>query len=113
HRLQGKTATAWEEFDRALKHGIKVRFPEAIAEAEKQRAELLAILSKLTVTVPPQTAALQGLSVEVGGSPWPRPLWNTAVVKDPGPVRVHAEAKGYKPFDTQVDLGMNKDEKSV
>src|SRR4051812_19591407 len=29
HRLQGKTATAWAEFDKALSHGIKVRFPEA------------------------------------------------------------------------------------
>ncbi len=113
HRLQGKTATALEEFDRALTHGIKVRFPAAIVEAQKQRAELLAILSKLTVGVPKEAAALEGLSVEVNGSPWPRERWNTAFAMDPGRIQIQARAKGHKPFEVQVDLGANKDEKRV
>ena len=33
HRRQGKTATAWAEFDRALSHGSKVGFTEAIQAA--------------------------------------------------------------------------------
>jgi hypothetical protein len=113
HRRQGRTATAWAEFDRALSHGTKVGFPEAIEEAKKQRADLEAILSRLTVTIPPATAALQGLAVEVDGEPWPRERWNTALVRDPGPVRVRAQARGHKPFEAQVELGANKDAKSV
>ncbi len=113
HRRQGKTATAWTEFDKALSHGTKVGFPEAIEEAKKQRAELAAILSKLTVTVPPATAALEGLTVEISGKPWPRERWNVAFVIDPGPVRVRARAKGYKPFEVQVEIGPDKDEKTV
>lgn len=113
HRLQGKTATAWAEFDRALSHGIKVRFPEAIVEANKQRAELAAILSKLTVTVPPATAALQELEVELGNAPLPRERWNTAFVIDPGRVRVRAKAKGHKPFEANIEIGPKNDVKTV
>ena len=110
HRRQGKTATAWAEFDKALTHGTKVGFPEAIEEAKRLRDELAAMLSKLTVTVPPATAALEGLTVEVDGNPWPRERWNIAFVIDPGPIRVRARAKGYKPFEVQVELGADKDE---
>ncbi|MFT3764255.1 MAG: tetratricopeptide repeat protein [Minicystis sp.] len=113
HRLQGKTATAWTEFDKALSHGVKVRFPEAIAEAKKQRSELAAILSKLTVTVPPATAAIEGLTVELDGKPLPREVWNTAFVIDPGPVHVEARAAGYKPFDVRIEIGKEKDVKTV
>src|SRR5262249_7209609 len=113
HRRQGKTATAWAEFDRALNHGTKVGFPEAIEEAKRQRAALEAILSRLTITVPPATVALEGLVVEVDGAPLERTRWNTAFVRDPGPVRVRARAKGHKPFEAQVEIGANKDAKSV
>lgn len=113
HRRQGRTAAAFYEFDRALTHGIKVRFPEAIVEAQRQRAELATILSRLTVAVPPAIASLDGLAVTVNGQPWPRDRWNTAFITDPGLLRVHAEARGRKPFDAQVDLGPKKDEKTV
>jgi hypothetical protein len=113
HRRQGRTATAWAEFEKALNHGTKVGFPEAIEEAKKQRAELAAVLSTITVTVPPLTAAVEGITVQVDGETWPRERWNTAFVRDPGPVRVRAEARGYKPFEAQVELGANKDAKTV
>jgi hypothetical protein len=120
HRRQGRTATAWTEFNKALNHGTKVGFPEAIEEAKRQRAELAAILSKLTITVPPATAKIEGLTVEVQSArpdeppqAWPREAWNIATVIDPGPVRVRAEAKGYKPFEAQVDIGASKDVKTV
>lgn len=113
HRMQGKTATAWAEFDRAITHGIKVRFPEAIEEAKKQRAELGERLSRLTVTVAPKTAELEGLTVEVRGEAWPRERWNTARELDPGPARVKANAKGHKPFEVEVVIGPEKDAKTV
>ncbi len=113
HRRQGKTATAWAEFDKALSYGAKVGFSEAVQAATRLRDELAAKLSKLTVTVPPATAALPGLAVEVDGNPWPRDRWNTAFVIDPGPIRVRARAKGYQPFEVLVQLGADKDAKSV
>ena len=113
HRRQGKTATAWAEFDKALSHGARVGFSEAIQTATRLREALAARLSKLTVTVPPASATLEGLTLEVDGDPWPRERWNTAVVIDPGAILIRARARGYKPFDVQVELGADKDAKSV
>jgi len=113
HRRQGKTATAWAEFDRALSHGSKVGFPEAIQAATQLRNTLATKLSRLTVTIPAPTAALAGLTVEVGGNPWPRERWNTASVIDPGPVQIRANARGYKPFEVGVEIGAEKDAKAV
>ena len=113
HRRQGKTATAWAEFDKALTYGFKVGFAEAIQAATRLRDDLASKLSRLIVTVPPATAALEGFTVEVLGNPWPPERWNTGVVLDPGRVRVAARARGYKPFEVEVELGVNKDAKSV
>jgi hypothetical protein len=113
HRRQGKSATAWAEFDKALSYGAQAGFPEAIRAATQFRGALAAWLSTLTVTVTPLTAALPGLTVEVAGNPWPRERWNTAFAIDPGPTPVRARATGYKPFDVQVALGADKDAKTV
>lgn len=113
HRRQGKTATAWAEFDRALSHGSKVGFTEAIQAATQLRNTLATKLSRLTVTIPSSTAALADLTVEVGGNPWPRERWNTAFVIDPGPVQIRAKARGYKPFEVGVEIGAEKDAKTV
>jgi hypothetical protein len=113
HRRQGKTATAWAEFDRALSYGSKVGFPEAIQAATELRNGLAKRLSRLTVTVPAPTAALTGLTVEVGGTPWPRERWNTATAIDPGSVQISANARGYKPFEARVQIDADKDEKTV
>jgi hypothetical protein len=113
HRRQGKTATAWAEFDRALSYGSKVGFPAAIQAATELRDGLAKKLSRLTVTIPAPTAALAGLTVEVGGNPWPHERWNTATVIDPGPVQISANARGYKPFEVRVEIEADKDAKTV
>lgn len=113
HRRQGKTATAWAEFDKALSHGSKVGFSEAVQAATQLRNTLATKLSRLTVTISAPTAALAGFTVEVGGTPWPRERWNTASVIDPGPVQIRAQAKGYTPFEVRVEIGAEKDAKTV
>jgi hypothetical protein len=113
HRRQGKTATAWAEFDKALQVGTKVGFAEAVKTATQLRDDLAAKLSRLTVEVPPATAALEGFSLEVNGKPWPRPQWSKPAILDPGPVEVTAVAKGYRRFVGRVALGADKDQKTV
>jgi hypothetical protein len=113
HRRQGKTATAWAEFDKALHVGTQVRFAEAVKAAGQLRDELAAKLSRLTVDVPPATATLEGFSIEVNGKPWPPAQWGTATVLDPGPFEVTAVAKGYQRFVARVVLGADKDQKTV
>src|SRR6185437_1425459 len=113
HHRQGKTATAWAEFDKALSYGTKVGFAEAVLAATRLRDYLAERLSRLTVTVPPATAALDVLTIEVDGKPWPRERWNTPLPIDPGSFLVRAKAKGYKPFEVLVQVGKEKDKKTV
>jgi hypothetical protein len=113
HRRQGKTATAWAEFDTAIRIGVQVKFPEAVATATKLRDELAKHMSRVTVVVPPAVAALPGLSVELDGKPLPQPSWNAAANHDPGAVVVTASAKGYKRFERRIDLGADSDNQSI
>jgi hypothetical protein len=113
HRRQGKTASAWSEFDHAIRVGMKVKFPEAVTVATQLRDELATKLSRVRVEVPPAVASLEGLTLEVNGKPWPKASWNKAVIHDPGPLEIVATAKGYQRFTAQVDLGKDKDEKAV
>jgi hypothetical protein len=113
HRRQGKTASAWAEFDRAMAIAAKVGFPAAVQTAKRLRDAVAATLSTLTVMVPPRTAALAGLTVVVNGKPLPRERWNTAFEMDPGSIQVSARAKGYLPFDVVATLGAERDAKIV
>lgn len=113
HSRQGKTATAWSEFDRAIRIGVKVRFPEAIEVAKVRRDELAAKLSTMTITVAPEVASLRGLAVQLNGAPLPSDRWNKAENRDPGPYEITASAPGYKPFAVKVEVGNDKDRKTV
>jgi hypothetical protein len=113
HRRQGKTASAWAEFDRALHIGTRVNFTEAIKAATKLRDELAAKLSKVTVTVSPETAALPELAIVVNGRPYPKEKWNSPIATDPGPLELKATATGYLPFSASIVLGDDKDMRTI
>ncbi len=113
HRREGKTATAYAEFDKALHIGAAVGFGEAMQVAKRLRDELGAKLSRLTVTVPPEVLSLEGLSVELGGKPLAKDRWNKAFEIDPGPAEITAVAKGYRRFTLRVEVGPDKDEKTA
>jgi hypothetical protein len=113
HRRQGRSATAWAEFDRALKVGTTVGFAEAIRAATRFRDYLYARLSHLTVTVSPETAALPEFTLLLNGKPWPKEKWNVSLPYDPGSIEVSATAKGYKPFIANVGLGPEKGARTV
>ncbi len=113
HRRQGKTATAWSEFDKAIRIGAEVKFPEAVAAATQLRDDLATRVSHVTIQVAPATAALPGFTVELDGKSLPSAGWNVAVFHDPGGVDVTAHAKGYKPFVAHLDIGNEREDKTV
>ncbi|MFT3772225.1 MAG: hypothetical protein QM820_43035 [Minicystis sp.] len=113
HEKLGKTATAWVEYERAIAEGERVKFTDAVEVAKKRRDELGEKLSMLTVDVPVKLAALAGLTIEVNGAPWPEEKRNKPIPFDPGPLEITATAPGYKPFAARVDLGAEKDRKTV
>jgi hypothetical protein len=113
HSRQGKTATAWREFDQAIRIGASFKFQEAIEVAKMRRDQLAEKLSSLTVTIAPEVGALEGFTVTLDGAALDKLRWNQKENRDPGPVEVTASAKGYKPFVARVDVGADKDAKVV
>jgi hypothetical protein len=104
HRRQGKTATAWREFDEAIRYAEAVEFTEAIAAAAKLRDDLAKELSKLIVEVPSDFAAQPTLVVILDGKKLPKEQWGQQLFVDPGLHAVTASAEGYEPFDGSTEV---------
>jgi len=104
HRRQGKTATAWREFDEAMKHAEEVEFAEEIEAAKQLRGELAKTLSELVVEVSLDPAPPADLEIILDGKPLPSAQWRQPLYVDPGPHSATASAKGYEPFDQSVEV---------
>jgi hypothetical protein len=102
HRRQGKTATAWREFDEAIKYAQEVEFTEAIKAAEGLRDHLATMLSRLRVDV--RAPKLPELQVWLDGKELPAAQWGEPLFVDPGPHTVRATAAEHSPFEKQVDV---------
>lgn len=108
HRRQGKTATAWREFDEAIKYAEKVEFKEAIEAAAKLRDELAKSLSGLMVEIA-DTPAPEGLAIVLDGKPLPPAQWGQPLFVDPGTHNVSATAKGHESFEQSVEVSPKGD----
>ncbi len=102
HRRQGKTATAWREFDEAIRYAEAVEFKEAIEAAMRLRDELATKLSGLEVRVPEPVPA--ELIVVLDGKVLPRQQWGQPLYVDPGVHEVAATARGYEGFAKSVTV---------
>ncbi len=97
HRRQGKTATAWREFDEAIKYAETVEFKEAIEAAAKLRDELAAKLSAMMVEVD-LSPVPSDLVVLLDGKPLPSAQWGQPLFVDPCTHSVSATDKGHEDF---------------
>jgi hypothetical protein len=113
HRRQGKTATAWREFDEAIRYAEAVEFPEAIDAAKGLRDELATHLSMVIVDVPKGDAAPKDLAIVLDGKPLPSAQWNQDLFVDPGKHTVTASAEGYEPFATSTDIASGAGRTSI
>jgi hypothetical protein len=102
HRRQGKTATAWREFDEAIKYAQEVEFTEAIKAAEGLRDHLATMLSRLRVDVP--SSKLPDLKVWLDGKELPSAQWGEPLFVDPGPHAIRATAAEHSPFEKKVEV---------
>jgi hypothetical protein len=103
HRRQGKTATAWREFDEAIRFAVSVEFREAIDAAVTRRDELALALSELYVEVDTKSLPAD-LNVVLDGKKLPPQQWNERLFVDPGKHVVTATAPGYEPFEGSVEV---------
>jgi hypothetical protein len=109
----GRTASAWATFREAASSA------QAQGEAERSRVaaaradRLQAGLSKLTISVAPETTQLGGLRVTRDNAPVEASLFGVAIPVDPGKYHVVASADGYEIFQTDLEVAANADAKSL
>lgn len=113
HRRQGKTATAYREFEEALDYALSADFKEAIEAAFVLHAELEAKLSTVSVNVAPSVAKLPKLVVSIDGQPIAKKDWGQPIAQDPGPHTITATAAAHDPFRKDIVLGQESDAQSV
>lgn len=104
YEADGKLASAWSRYGElaslAEREGKKER-----AEAARQRAkELEPKLARLTVSVAPDAAALQGLVVKRDGTELGAASFGTAIPVDRGEHTIEATAPGHAPFAQKVSI---------
>ncbi len=106
HRRQGKTATAWREFDEAIRYAKEADYGEAVRAAEIHRDQLAKTLSELVVEAPPEADRPQGLKVTLDGEPLPEQQWGQTLYVDPGSHLVAATAPEHQPFSATAEVGV-------
>lgn len=98
HELEGKTATAWNEFREALSVAARDQRKDRADLAEEHIAALQPKLTRLTVVVGEDAAA----ELTVDRSPLPPAAWNAAIPVDPGEHRVRRMTGGVVDWETAV-----------
>jgi len=108
HEVQGKSATAWNEYQRAV----------ALADAEGQAdrakaardlgAKIEPKLSRLTVRA---LSWMDGMTVSRDGTPLGPDSIGVPVAVDPGEHVIEASAKGFRSWSIKVVVGGNADRK--
>jgi hypothetical protein len=111
HELQGKTATAWGEFNDALAMANKSRNGERQSAAKKHIAALERRLSRITLTLPPANAA-PGLSIKLDGVAIAAGALGTGMPVDPGEHTASATAPGKVPWEQRITV-KEKDAKTL
>jgi hypothetical protein len=113
HQKEGKTATAWADFNDAAVQAKKDGRPDREAFAREQIAALDPKLSRLTVTVVPATSSLAGIEVTLDGAKIGKGAWGSSVPVDPGKHTIQASAPGKTAWSGSVDVGPDGDKKAI
>ncbi|MCC6669340.1 MAG: hypothetical protein IT375_36720 [Polyangiaceae bacterium] len=102
HAREGRTASAWVEFQEAMELAKQAKRGDRVRLAGKELAELEKKLARLTIDVPSE-ARVRGLTIQRGGESVGEGAWGTAVPVDPGvAVAISASASGYRTWRTEV-----------
>ncbi len=108
HAREGKTASAWGEFQEALAVAREAKRRDRIRLAESELRKLEPRLSRLTIRVS-ERARIDGIQVKRGEVEVPSAAWGTAVPVDPGDVELSATAPGYEKWSRTVEVEERKD----
>jgi hypothetical protein len=103
HAREGKTASAWTEFQEALALAREAKRNDRIRLARSELAQLSLRLSHLVIEVPPE-ARVPGLEVRRGAVAVPEAAFGVAVPVDPGEFTITARAPHHRPWQTSVNV---------
>lgn len=106
HEVEGKTATAWAEFNEALSLARKQARADRLKAASEHIAALEARLSRVRITLSASGApgAPPGLTVKIDGIAVAAEAIGSAVPVDPGDHVVTVTASERKPWETRFTL---------
>ncbi|MBL9021198.1 MAG: hypothetical protein JNL21_03315 [Myxococcales bacterium] len=105
HRRQGKTATAWREFDEAIRYAKEADYADAVRAAELHRDFLAKKLSELVIQVPLEADRPKAMAVTLDGEPLSELQWGQILYVDPGTHQVTATAPEHHPFSASATVG--------
>jgi hypothetical protein len=103
HEAEGRTATAWSEFNEALAVAEREGQSERVAFAESHIAALAPRLSRLIIVVPRELDA-SPVEITRDGTQISRVALRTAMPIDPGSHRVDVHAPGFLPWSTTIEI---------
>jgi hypothetical protein len=113
HEREGKIGTAWGEYaDVASRSKVEARQDRERA-ARAKASELEPRVSKLTITLSPDSDDAAVLEVRRNGSIVASPLLGTAFPVDGGTQVIEASAPGKKPWRAKVALASTGDKQTV
>ena len=95
-------ASAWVTYKEAAIRASAAQRTEAEKKATEGAERLAPNVSRLTVRVVPEAAALPGLAITLDGRPVAKAEWGVATPIDPGPHKIQASAPGRLPITRDV-----------
>ncbi len=101
HAKEGKTATAWAEFQEAAAEATRAGDKQRAAFAQTQVDTLGKSLHRVSVDV---GDPLPGMKVELDGVALDRAVWGAPLPLDPGAHTIQVTADGYAPFVRKLDV---------
>jgi hypothetical protein len=104
HEAEGKTATAWQEYDAVITRAVREGRDDRADAARQHKALLEPRLSRVAVTLAPGVAPPPGLVMTRDGVALATDSLGVALLVDPGDHRVEANAPGRQPWSTRITL---------
>jgi hypothetical protein len=113
HEGEGKTASAWAEYQEALTVALRDGRQDRESVARQHVAALEPRLSRLSVQVSPTVSALGEAEVLVDGVVLGRAAWGSALPVDPGAHHVEVRAPAKLPWRAAVTVRAAADHQEV
>jgi hypothetical protein len=113
HEQLGKTATAWAEFIEVVTDAQQAGRADREKFARKHVSALEPHLSRLTISVVPETARLADVQVKRDHVVVGSAAWGVSSPVDPGEHVVEVTAPGHKAWSARVTIGRDGDKQAV